>query len=332
MTAELLNWSDIEDGPWGTLLVGNGASINVSPSFGYGSLYEAAASKFDAPALALFDRMGTRNFEAVLAGLSLTRTLTDAVGEPVSWVDPIYDQVRDGLFDAVGEVHVPWAAVHATTLQSMATHLVRYKRVFTLNYDLLLYWAVQHDDVRGRLVDFMWSQEFTFDSTDTAVFGNKTALYHLHGGLHLWRDALTGTSGKWTAADVSLLDGIRGAYQATGSRQPLFVSEGEPEDKLRAIQRSDYLSFAYRDFLADEQPTVVFGAGLGSPDRHIVDALTAGPPRQIAISIYPIGGPDAPVAIVHTKTALMQALPGHELTFFDSTTHPLGRQLQTTSP
>ncbi|MEV6242652.1 DUF4917 family protein [Lentzea sp. NPDC051838] len=331
MSAELLTWSDIEDRRWDTLLVGNGASINVSPGFGYGSLYESAESRFTASALALFDRLGTRNFEAVLAGLSLTRTLTDAVGEPVAWVDPIYDQVRDGLFDAVGEVHVPWSAVHPATLQSMATHLIRYKRVFTLNYDLLLYWAVQHDDVRGRLVDFMWSHEFTFDSTDTAVFSNKTALYHLHGGLHLWRDALTGTSGKWTAADVSLLEGVRGAYRATGSRQPLFVSEGDPEDKLRAIQRSDYLSFAYRDFLADEQPTVVFGAGLGSPDRHIVDALTAGPSRPIAISIYPTGGPDAPVAIVHTKTALMQALPGHELMFFDSTTHPLGQTLQTTS-
>lgn len=329
--AKLLDWSDIDDGRWQTLLVGNGASINVSDGFGYGSLFDVASRKLDASTLALFDRLDTRNFEAVLAGLSLTRTLTGAAGESTAWVDPIYDQVRDGLFNAVGEVHVAWTAVPGATLQTMAAHLVQYQQVFTLNYDLLLYWAIQDDAAQGRVVDFMWGSNNTFNIADAQVYGGKTGLYHLHGGLHLWRDALTGITGKRTASGTRLLDNIRNTYSAAGSQQPLFVSEGDAADKLSGIRRSDYLSFAYRAFRADQSPTVVFGAGLESPDKHIVDGLSAGNPRQIAISVYPGNGTNAAVDIIRTKTNLMLALPGHNLTFFDSTTHPLGKTVHATT-
>jgi hypothetical protein len=188
VNAELGDWRDIACDPqWATLVVGNGLSINVWDKFGYASLYDAAANGFAAPVRAVFTRLGTQNFEEALAGLSLTRTLTDAVGEPVNWVDPIYNQVRDGLFDSVGQIHVPWRAMSTDTLRVTGEELIRYRKVFTLNCDLLLYWAVQAEKVRTRVVDFLWSE--VFDGANVEVFGGKTELYHLHGGLHLWAKA-----------------------------------------------------------------------------------------------------------------------------------------------
>lgn len=70
-------------------------------------------------------------------------------------VDPIYDQVRDGLFDAAEQVHIPWSTVPTVTLQAIAAHLICYRKMFTLNYALLLYWDGQAEDVRSRVVDFL---------------------------------------------------------------------------------------------------------------------------------------------------------------------------------
>jgi hypothetical protein len=64
-TAELEKWSDVEDGTkWPTLLVGNGASVNLWGDFAYPSLYERAV--LSAVAQAVFADLGVTNFETAL--------------------------------------------------------------------------------------------------------------------------------------------------------------------------------------------------------------------------------------------------------------------------
>ncbi|MCS7484575.1 DUF4917 family protein [Umezawaea endophytica] len=324
VTPNLSAWPEIEDqADWNTLLLGNGASVNIWSGFSYTSLYEIAVSEFDKSARAAFEQLETSNFEEVLAGLSLARGLASAVGAPFDWVDPVYDQVRDGLFHAVGATHVPWDVVPTPTREALGQHMVRYKTVFTLNYDLLLYWSLQLDSIRPRVADLFWNAGSTFDALNANVGINKTEILHLHGGLHLWRDAVTGASGKWTTANLHqrLLDDLRGRYRAERRKQPLFVSEGRSIDKLRAIQRSDYLSFAHRRLQEDQAHTVVFGAGLGASDRHVAEALATGQQRSIAVSVYPHQDPADIMAI---KLQLRKDLRPLQVLFFDSTTHPLG--------
>lgn len=66
---------------------------------------------------------------------------------------------------------------------------------------------------------------------------------------------------------------------------------------------------------------MIFGASFGPQDGHIVNALRTGGRRRICISVFPVGDPTAVVAM---KARYRADLPDQELSFFDSTTHPLG--------
>jgi hypothetical protein len=67
-TAELEQWSDVEDSTdWPTLLVGNGASVNLWGDFAYPSLYQRA--NLSAIAKAVFGDLGVTNFETVLEAI-----------------------------------------------------------------------------------------------------------------------------------------------------------------------------------------------------------------------------------------------------------------------
>ena len=99
---------------------------------------------------------------------------------------------------------------------------------------------------------------------------------------------------------------------------PLFVAEGSSRDKMRVIRRSEYLSHALEELRQDEAPTVIFGFGFGDSDDHILRALRDGRPRQVAISVYPA------LFDAERLDVLEARLRHHSVTYFDSTTHPLG--------
>jgi len=321
--ANLRDWSELKEcEDWDTLVIGNGASINVWPYFDYKSLYEAAERTFDQPTRELFSQLGTQNFEEVLAGLSLTKRLTNAAGESANWTENIYSQVRDGLLRSVREAHIPWIDLAAGAIDSIGRHISSYSHVFSLNYDLLLYWSVQSKEARDKVRDFMWS-DCTFSRTDVAVAPSKTKLHFVHGALHLWQDTVTGICGKWKA-NSNLLEDILKSYRVDTPIQPLFVSEGSSQDKLRSIRRSDYLSFSYDRLVSDNSPTVILGTQLSDSDQHIVNALKAGPSRTIAIAIYPHAGINSPDEIMSQKLKFKKKLNGHRLLFVNSKTHPLG--------
>lgn len=86
-----------------------------------------------------------------------------------------------------------------------------------------------------------------------------------------------------------IIDSLDRYYPGQPSRQPLFVSEGSPEHKLRTIRGSDYLSFALNTLATDDDNIVVFGSSLSPPDAHIVQAInkTSTTSKNVAISARP---------------------------------------------
>src|SRR5690349_8639470 len=116
--SELAEWQDQEGAHnWQGLLLGNGASRAVWEKFKYESLYDVACSDDVDPGLSpedqgLFMRLGrTKNFEAVLGALLVSRIVCEAVRLPVVDIDARYASVRDALVQAVHRVHVPWDSV-----------------------------------------------------------------------------------------------------------------------------------------------------------------------------------------------------------------------------
>lgn len=90
---------------------------------------------------------------------------------------------------------------------------------------------------------------------------------------------------------------------------------------MRAVRRSEYLSHCYGTLEDDHANTVVVGHSLSDWDKHIVQALSRGASRDIAVAIFPH---QAPEEVVQTKARVTAALKRHTVRFFDSETHPLG--------
>ncbi|CPS07006.1 DUF4917 family protein [Mycobacteroides abscessus] len=316
---ELIGWSDIAGGDWPTLLVGNGLSINIWNKFAYSELRTHA--HLNSPAERLFCDLETVNFEEVLESLWHAGRVSAALGQDSAAANDLYTHVRLQLVTAIQGVHLQWSSLPSEHLGRIAATLDQHRWVFTLNYDLLTYWSLMNNLSSTEIVDFLWNNPFNPADANLRS-GGATGLLFLHGGIHLWHDSLSGESGKWTYQQQGgLLSRLGTTLDSHPDRLPLIVSEGRSEQKLRAIRRSDYLSFGYQKLWENSSPTVIFGASFGPQDAHIVRALRSGPQRKIAISVFPVA--DA-AAVVATKATYRALLPDQNLCFFDSSTHPLG--------
>ena len=203
MATKLKDWADLEDTcPWETLIVGNGLSINVWGEFAYPRLFERA--NFDRVTRRLFSDFETQNFETVLEALWHTEKTLSALGRRTDRVTQLYRAVQSALFQAVRQVHVPWKRVNRQRLQHISDALRAYRLVYTLNYDLLTYWAAMQRGASLAIRDFFWSDDNTFDISDAGLGDDLTGLLYLHGGLHLWQDSESGQTGKWTTSDPAM--------------------------------------------------------------------------------------------------------------------------------
>ena len=263
--------------------------------------------------------------EEVLRRLAQARVVLKAVGKKTKYLRKIYKDVRSGLFGAIGTSHLQHGDLAHNAAILVAKHLNTYDRVFTLNYDLLLYWShmlALSGGANVNIGDFMWASDM-FDPDDTDLFSGRTGIYYLHGGLHLWQDRTTGDVGKWRHDGLDILTQARRTYTIASHKQPLFVSEGASTSKLSAIRGSEYLSFAYGALEDDEKDSIVFGTELAPQyDEHIARALDRGGPRTIAFSVY--RGTRTTEEVVTVKATLNERFRRHRLLYFDSATHPLG--------
>lgn len=306
----LRDWSDIEHRFANGILIGNGASRAVWDGFSYDSLYdEAVLRQRDRD---LFEAFNTTNFEGILRNLQIGQVVCENTGHATARISDQYARVRDALVDAVAGVHVSWVDVDDSKLVHLRRALRHYAVVFSTNYDLLAYWSIMSRRDGNGFVDFFWGPNNSFDLVDASARPGPTPILYLHGGLHLVR-AADGSARKRIALTRNLLDAFR-----TSGDVPLFVSEGSSRDKMRAIRSSDYLTFAYENFVEEVDGLVVFGHSLSSQDAHIRNPLRMA--RRLAISIMP--GPAR--RVIAAKAAYIQKLPGVRIDFFDARSHPLG--------
>jgi hypothetical protein len=312
---ELVDWASIKQTYDGHgLLIGNGASVAVWERFSYPSLYaEAPLTELDK---SLFEALDSTNFELILDSLRISEVVCNAVGHDRAKVHERYLSIRKSLFDAVRSVHVQWDRIPQETFQRIEQELHHYEAIFSTNYDLLAYWSIMCRET-GRIRDFFWNPDLTFDATNTQLTATESTILYLHGGIHLYVDTRTGATVKRKSDAGGLL-----AFGdlAHSTRRPLFISEGRSSDKLRSIRSSDYLSFAYQTLADYSDPLVIFGHSLGESDAHIAQAIKTQAKRRIAIGLRP----DRSIVTIKTKTHLEDVLDGQRIEYFDATTHPLG--------
>lgn len=276
-----------------TILLGNGASIAVWPSFSYGSLWEHAQQRgllADDVSL-LFQFFDTSDFELVLRLVWQASNVNKSLRIQDNRTHQAYLNVRDCLIQAVRNVHPEYDRVSGH-LPSMYQFLKGFDTVLSLNYDLLVYWTMTYGlsvqdghafkdcFVRGGTFDDAWwrFRELFREQTNTLVF-------YPHGSLALCRNAVE-QEFKIHSDGENLLAAI---LQAWSSERvvPLFVSEGTMQQKVSSIQNSYYLSTVYREVLTSRRTTLtLYGWGLGEHDRHLLQRMRESGVQRVAVSVF----------------------------------------------
>lgn len=327
-------WQEIADKGWDTLLVGNGLSINVSPDFGYESLYEEAEKSTAQDRLtvldrAIFERFRTRNFEVVLGKLRDAIALAEALGRKKEPYRRRFRSIQAALGTAIRDVHLERWEVPNSSLGAIKAELENYRAIFSTSYDLIVYWAIGHNEDYRAFCDCFWANgRNEFDPDNCEVWLGRRPVYYMHGALHLVVQG-SGVTRKLTRNNRTLLDQFGKPITGDPEARPLLITEGAARDKLRAIEGNDYLAHVYEALENQSKPLLVFGHALGEQDRHLVEAINANPERPVAVSMVK----ESRKKRRERQAAIWGKLDANEVYFYDAATHPLGSSaLRTKEP
>lgn len=282
------------------LLLGNGFSISARRSFSYSSLASEARPRFSPPVATLFG--DTDDFEKVLA--VFRDKLADDQASPhdrEAWRQQ-EDEVRAAFIDVLQRVHPE----HSLKLddgekERCATFLEHFVgrarglklagRVYTTNYDLLLYWVVVKF---GRRL-WCYDSHISPDPNAAKRYGLWTSekipeLLYLHGALHLYDIPPVGQGMLRYIGKHNLIEQAR--KRLAMGRFPVIVSEGTTEAKAARIARSAYLKWAsdyFRKGLRNRQAVLfTYGHSLDKRDAHLIRRIGTG--RISAIYVGAWGG------------------------------------------
>lgn len=326
-------WSAALASRTAALLLGNGGSIALHPAFQYSSLYSVASAAppagWPAP---VFAHLGTTDFELVLRVLWHAELVTNALGTPSPAISNAYSGVRAALIAAVNAVH-PAHGMVAPQLPIVGGWCQQFAKIVSLNYDVMLYWAMLHQNsqvgnwYKDAFVEAgpLGTKAFRFNWSSLLPpypppVSGTTMVFYPHGNLALARNVLGIDCKVVTNAGPSLLGQVSATWNG-GSLSPLFVSEGTSVHKLAAIHQSHYLSSVYNSVLVAglSNLVVVYGFSFGPQDDHIVAAMSVSPPSRLAVSVF-TGQPaaDQQAYCHHVLARITPLMPAATVDFFDS--------------
>jgi len=291
---EIHPWLNISQNYTDTALLGNGASIAVSPQFSYASLLQYAYTHGMLPndVQQLFNFFQTQDFELVLRLVWQASNVNSALQIADERTHAAYLRVRESLIQAVRDIHPEYNEV-SEQLPNIYEFLKRFDTVISLNYDLIVYWAMTYGfnvDDQHSFKDCFVSGQFDenwqrFRESIGFHDRSNTLVFYPHGSLILCRNNVE-QEFKINAQGVELLGSILNHWRS-GQVIPLFVSEGTASQKVSAIQNSYYLSTIYREvFSAPKDNLTIYGWGFGEHDIHILKKFINAGIRRVAISVF----------------------------------------------
>ena len=288
------------------LLLGNGFSRACRDDiFSYNSLFERADfSALPGPAKASFAALKTTDFEVVMDALRKASALVNVNDPARSGLAQQFDAQADGLREvlvaAIAQNHPAKPAnIAEEEYARCRKFLSGFSDIYTLNYDLLLYWTLMQDEIPPAVKcddGFRRPQEgvqpwVTWDST-----AYPQCIHYLHGALHIYNAGPEVQKYTWCHTGLPLTEQVNEAIK--DGKFPIFVAEGTAEQKATRINRSNFLGRSFRSFQSIGSPLVCFGCSLADSDRHIVRAIARGKVKELAISVYGGSPGDALLATV----------------------------------
>lgn len=323
---DLKHWDSIDLRAKSNLLLGNGFSIAYASEFSYSSLRSKAIEVgiLDDEEQELFEKFNTVDFEFLLRRLNDASIVNRLLHIDYQTPSGKYQGLKESLISVIGEVHPESVVMMEEERDRLTSKITGFDKVFTTNYDLLLYWIMASDFT--QFTDYFWSGESCqeFDPFDTDNWNKqRTEVFYLHGALFIFNSRKKGATYKIKNNGISLMESIRDEI-LNNSSLPLFVSEGSWQEKHKALKRNSYLTFAFNEFRDVDNGLTIYGSSLNAlSDGHLIRAIRNSKRlRVVAISIYTRG--KSPHEIIDAMTSIEMSLRGAQcrLEFFDYSTSP----------
>jgi len=292
--SEIKNWADIKENfQDADILIGNGFSINLNPSFNYTSLFETFLQSLPIEKATIYKKMNNSNFESILKDFQKVARINKLFSIDYNPIKEALLEIRSGLVTAITTNHPTKVDIDKIRLLKIGKELSFFGDIFTLNYDLLLYHTIllMNDYYEEKDEDFRYS-DFFWKSLPNNFLGfgypqnysNRGSIYYLHGAIFLFNDGFDAIKLKLNSSENEILDSIKKAINR--GVVPLFISEGTSKEKSYLIRQNEYLTRCISDLAYRTDTLVIYGASLLSQDNHIVNAINFKEKRKIAISLY----------------------------------------------
>ncbi|MGI0107042.1 DUF4917 family protein [Salinimicrobium sp. WS361] len=271
------------------LIMGNGFSMAYDHKiFSYNALYDFI-EKLEDPILSkLFKVINTKNFELVMQQLDYFIVIAEAFDTDKKLTQKLKganSKLRSSLIDAITDLHPEHVfEIAEEKSEKCAAFLNEFLekdgKVFTTNYDLLMYWVLMRNNAtkgidgfgkevlnpqgvkRGaepELSDLYWGK----NKDDQTVFFVHGTLPIFDTGIEIIKEVYD--------SEHYLLQNVK--ERLDKKEYPIFVTAGNGEEKLKHIMHNRYLSFCYEELTKIEGSLISFGFNFGSYDEHIIDAI-----------------------------------------------------------
>jgi len=285
MKPKILNWKSIESQFDDTIIIGNGGSIAICNKFNYKSLKQYAENNkiFSEKIIKLFDKFDTDDFESILRTLFIAKDINRILEILDDKTYKLYQELRTNLIETIRQIHPEYSDIE-TSLYNINNFIKRFKIILSLNYDLIIYWAIMYsieNDKQYRFKDFFIHgkfdiefllEEITIYKPNKHLQTKNSFIFYPHGNLIL--ETNYENEKKINVSKSSnLLEEITHKWEKDNIN-PLFISEGSSVKKLQAIYNSKYLRTVYEKILPlKKKSLVIYGCSFADNDLHILEKI-----------------------------------------------------------
>ena len=278
------------------VLLANGFSIACCKDiFSYKTLFDY--SDFSENISNVFKTFGTFDFEKIIKKLNDTSKIVniyDHGNNIIQQLEVDANKIKDELVNVISKKHPEHQhKIPDYKFCSAYRFLSNFNEIYTLNYDMLLYWTLMLEIRNSDLLNYLkinlreYKDNFGRSRDGELCWYRKNSsqkIFYLHGALHLFDDGYDVIKVE-TTPEENLMDVIRNRLD--NNQYPLIVAEGSSEEKMNKISHNKYLQNTLENLGYIKGNLFVHGHSLDDNDKHILDTISsAWNLKQIFISVY----------------------------------------------
>ena len=325
------------------LLLGNGFSIACCPAtFDYTSLFEKANFNDKKHLEKIASEVASKDFELAMGKLLDASTIVTHYNNGSKLASDIKADAKDMkeiLIKTIAMAH-PEKSTSISNMKyrscrKFLSHFIGPEtegNVYTVNYDLLLYWATLRHQSDDEPTGLQFGDGFGPDNGGHSMWSENNPpceqrMFFLHGAFHLYMDSDRLMKYTYWENEVPLIQQTRSALEKGGF--PLFISEGRSRKKFEEIMRYDYLRNAYNSFgesMRDKRNCLfIYGLSLSEEsDNHIFEMIKIGNVPKVYLGIYGDKSTGENMQTIQTAQSWItyreiNELPKLEVVLFDAT-------------